>query len=586
MAISFSGLASGLDTSSWVEALVSVKQADVSKIQNTLLKQQTTKSVLNDTRSTVSSLRTAIEKLTDAKFGGTFDLFERVSAQSSNADIFTATVTPGAKKQNYDISVEQLATCTKATSASPASYIADDSTKLTDLGIGVGSISTYVNGQKHSVLIGEEDTIGDLKAAFEGIGINFNVDENGVITLAAANEEDSLHIGATTDSSNFFSLLGLERDDNGVYTSSNAVYKASISSVLVNENAGFKEQIKAGTFTIGDETFTINENTTLSSVIAAINSSDKAQATAYWDDSTGKLTITSTKEGATYINIEAGTSNFTDVMGLTESEWDEDGALVSSRMFTGAQELGKNAILKINGANVISTSNTVTSDISRIDGVTLNLKRESTEEDGNTTLNVTQDTDGLVDALKTFVSAYNSFIEKIDTVTANGAELHGESSLTSLRSTIRNYANGANRTSGAYKLLSELGISTASADANNLNANTESLSLDENKLLAALAENPESVKSLLSGDNGILAMMENSIEQSLKAVSGFFDVKTSTIDSNIKKTEEKITKKNASISTYKAQLEKKFQAMENMIATMQQNYQSFSSGLISSSTTK
>ncbi len=576
MSISFSGLVSGLDTSSWVDAFISVKKADVTKMQTSLRSQQTTKSVLNDTRSAVSSLRTAIEKLTDAKFGGTFDLFARTTAETSNADIFTATVEAGARQQSYDISVQQLATFTKATSLESASHIADEETSLNSLGIGNGTFTAYVNGHKNTVSVGSEDTVGDLKACLADIGVNLDIDEDGVLRFSAINENDSIHIGATTDTSNLVSLLGLERQEDGTYTSTNSVYKASISSVLTAEDAGFSSQIKAGTFTIGDATFTIDENTTLSSLIADINSSDTAQAYAYWDDATGKLSITSTKEGASYINIEAGTSNFTDVMGLTTSEWDEDGNILATRMFTSAQELGQNAIFTVNGTSMVSTSNTVTSDISRLDGVTLTLKRENTEEDGKTTLKVTQDTDGLVDALESFVDAYNACIDKIDTVTASGAELHGESSLTSLKNTIRNYANGSNETNGGvYKLLSEIGISTASADAGNLNTNTNSLSLDKNKLLQALQENPDSVKSLLSGDNGIFAMMEDTVEQSLKAVSGFFDVKTSTLDSNIKKTEEKISKKNSSITTYKAQLEKKFQAMENMIASMQQNYQSF-----------
>ena len=108
MSISFSGLVSGLDTSSWVEAFVSVKQQKVTSFQKDLTGYQTTKATLNDTRSTVSSLRTDIEKLTDAKFGGTFDLFTKNNAVSSNTDVFTATVTNEAKRQNYDIKVEQL----------------------------------------------------------------------------------------------------------------------------------------------------------------------------------------------------------------------------------------------------------------------------------------------------------------------------------------------------------------------------------------------------------------------------------------------------------------------------------------------
>ena len=413
-------------------------------------------------------------------------------------------------------------------------------------------------------------------------GITMNIEEDGVITFAAANGTDTIHIGATTDTSNFVSLVGLERNEDGSYISTNAVYKATTATRLTDEDSGFNTVIKAGTFTIGNAEFTINDDTTLSSLISQINENEEAQAFAFWDDATGKLSITSTKEGASYINIEAGTSNFTDVMGFTESEWDEDGNLVNTVMFTDTQELGQNAIFTVNGTSITSTSNTVTSDVTRMEGVTLNLKRANTEEDGKTTLNITQDTSYLKDALNNFVEAYNSTLEQIDAVTASGAVLHGESSLTSLKNSIRSFANGSNDTNGGvYRLLSEIGISTSGADSNNLSTDTNKLSFDEDKFMQAFQENPESVKALLAGENGIFAMMEDTVEQSLKSVSGFFDVKTTTLDSNIKKTEEKITKKNTSISTYKAQLEKKFQAMENMIASMQQNYSNFLSGGIS-----
>ena len=576
MSISFSGLVSGLDTSSWVDALVSVKKEKATTLNQDLLKYQNTKSTLNDTRSVVTSLRTAIEKLTDAKFSGTFDLFAQNSAVSSNEDVFTATVGTNAKRQNYEISVKQLATYTKAVSKEAASSVADDSTSLKNLGISKGTLTAYVNGHKNTINISESDTLGDLKARFAAFGINTSIDEEGVLHFSPLNEEDSIHIGATTDTSNFTSLVGLERQEDGTYASTNSVYKATVASLLTAEDSGFNERITEGTFKIGDATFTINSETTLSSLISQINSSESAQAYAFWDDATGKLSITSTKEGASFINIEAGTSNFTDVMGLTTSTWDEDGNLLASRMYTDAQELGQNAIFSVNGTTMISTSNTVTSDISRMDGVTLTLHRASTEDDGRLSLKVSQDTSGLTDAIKNFVTAYNNTMSKIDDVTANGADLQRETSLTSLKNTIRNYASGSNTTNGGvYKLLAEIGITTASADSNNLSTDTTELSFDESKFLKALEENPESVKQLLAGDNGIFSMMEDTVEQSLKASVGFFDVKTSTLDSDIKKMSEKITKQNKSIETYKAQLESKFQAMEKMIASMQQNYSSF-----------
>ena len=576
MTISFSGLISGLDTSSWVEALTSVKQQKVTALESDLKDLQTVKTTLNDTRSVFSTLRSAIEKLTDAKFGGTFDLFGQNSVTSSNEEIFTATVTSNAVRQNYDITVQQLATYTKASSKEAASAIADDSTVLSNLGISEGTLTAYVNGQKHTVNIEDTDTLGDLKAQLAGFGIKAEVDDTGVLKLSAQNEGDTINIGATTDSSNLASLIGLTQQEDGTYASTNSLYKASVASVLTSEDSGFNQQITAGTFTIGDATFTIDENTTLSSLISEINNSDDAQAYAYWDDATGKLSITSTKEGASYINIEAGTSNFTDVMGLTTSEWDDEGNVVSSKMYTEAQTLGQNAIFTVNGTQMVSTSNTVTSDISRIDGVTLTLKKASTEEDGNTTLSVTQDTTQLVEAVNEFITAYNDAIAKVEEVTASGADLHGETSLTSLRNTLRNYANSSNTTNGGlYKLLSDIGISTSAADGNNLSTDTYTLSLDEDKFLQALQENPDSVKSILAGENGVLSMMESAVEQSLSATTGYFDVKTSTLDSDISRMEEKITKQNNSIDAYKTRLENQFYQMEMAIAQMQQNYSSF-----------
>jgi flagellar hook-associated protein 2 len=575
MTISFSGLASGLDTSSWVEALVSIKQQKVTTLQTQLAAYQTTKSTLTDTKSSVSSLRNALEKITDAKFGGTFDLFAKNTANSSNTDVFTATATSSATKQNYDITVQQLASYTKATSQEAASAVADDSTKLTDLGITSGSLTVYVDGVKNAINVSSDDTLGDLKSRLASAGVKASMDENGVLNISSYDNK-KVSVGATTDSSNFVSLVGLTKQEDGSYSSTNSLFKANTSTKLTSENSGFNQAITAGTFTIGDATFTIDDNTTLSSLISQINESDDAQAYAYWDDTSGKLSITSKKEGASYINIEAGTSNFTDAMGFTSTTRDADGNIISSQMYTDAQELGDNAIFTINGTSITSTSNTVTSDISRITGVTLTLNKVSSEEDGTSTLKIEQDSEDLVAAVKSFVEAYNSTISKITEVTASGGDLERETSLTSLKSTIRKYANGSNDTNGGvYKLLSEIGISTSSASSTDLSTDTNTLYFDEDTFLQALQENPDSVKSILAGDNGILNQIENTVEQSLKASVGFFDVKESSLNTTISNMETKITNQQTKVDNYQSQLETKFSNMELLISQMQQNYSSF-----------
>lgn len=580
MTISFSGLASGLDTSSWVEALVSVKQSKIDTLQLDLQKVQTKKSSLNATRSTVSSLRTAIEKLTDKKFGGTYDLFSKNNAISSDESIFTATASTAAIKQTYNISVQRLATMTKATSLNSASSIADDATKLSGLGISAGKLTVYVDGLKNTVEIEDGDTVSNLKANLAAVGVNANIDEDGKLTLSSSIAGKTLHVGATTDTTNFVSITGMAAQEDGSYMSSVALYKANSSTVLTSEDSGFNTRITTGTFTIGNAVFNIGENTKLSDIINQINNSDEAQASAYWDDTTGKLTLTSTKEGSAYINIEAGTSNFTDVMGFTETTRDGDNNILSQIMYIDAQTLGENAEFTINGTVMTSTSNTINSDVSRLAGVTLTLKKVSSEEDGDSTLRIEQDSSSLLEAVKNFVSAYNDTITKIEEVTGKGADLQRETSLTSLMSTLRNYANGSNSSNGgAYRLLSQIGISTMQANSgDNLSTDINKLQLDEDAFLLALEEDPDSLEALIGNDNGILGLMESAVETSLKAVSGYFDVKQTTLDSDITKAQEKIKKQQQKVTTYRAQLEKKFSTMETLISQMQQNFSSFLGG--------
>lgn len=576
MSISFSGLASGLDTSGWVDALVSVKQQKVTAYQQDLTKIKSKKNTLSSARTVFNSFRTAIEKFTDAKFGGTYDLFTKNSAKSSNEAVFTATANERAARQSYDITVEQLATYTKATSKDSVSAVVDDDTKLSQLGVKEGTLTVYLDGSKSSIDITEDMTFGKLKEELEEkANITTTVDANGKLTFSS--EEGAINIGTTTDTTNFVSLFGIEQQEDGTYVSSSSLFKANVASKLVSEESGFNQQITAGTFKIGDAEFTIDANTTLSSLISAINNNKDAQAYAYWDDATGKLSITSKKEGASYINIEAGTSNFTDVMKFTETERDEDGNIISSKMYTDSQKLGDNAIFTVNGTKMTSTSNTVTEDISRIAGVTLTLNKVSSEEDGISKLDVEQDATELINAVKSFVDSYNEVISKIDEVTASGADFQRETTLTSFKNTIRNYANGSNSSNGgAFHLLADIGISTGKADGQNVStSNTNKLVFDESKFKEALANDPESVRSLLAGENGVLSMMEDSVEQTLTASTGFFDVKEKTLNSDITKMETKIKKQNESVSNYKAQLEKKFNTMEQMIAKMQQNYSSF-----------
>lgn len=578
MSISFSGLASGLDTDSWVTALVSAKQLTVTSLQSQLSSIRNEQNTVSNVKASFSKLQSALQALTDSRINNTADIFASNKVTSSDKDIFTASVTSDAVRDTYNVVVKQLATTTTAVSVDPASKVADGNTRLSDMGISEGSVTVYVDGAKTTINIDENDTVANLQSRLSAAGATLTIDaDTGIMSIAASNGTSELKIGANTDTSNMVSLLGLQETEAGTYDSATAVYQVYGSTLLTDANSGFNTQITEGTFKIGNATFTIDSTTTLDNIISQINNAPGAEVFASWDASKGSIVLKSAIEGSSYISVEAGTSNFTDVLGLTVSEWDASGNVTSSKLITAAQDLGKNAKAVINGTEVTSASNTITADISRIAGLTINLKATSTEESGTSTLVIEQDTEKLTSALTDIISAYNELMSSVDKLTGVEGELHGESTLKGVYTSLRSIMNSASVNDGAFSLLSQIGINTPDA-SNALETDTVSLELDEEKLKEVLAHNGDSVKELLIGNNGFLTKIKDNVDSALYS-SGYFASKEASLKSEISTMNKKITKRQETVDTYKARLETKFAAMEQVISKLNNNYNSLLGGL-------
>lgn len=589
--ITFSGLASGMDTSSWVKALVSIKQQSVTKLQKSKSTVETSSNVLSTIKSKVTTLRSSIEKFTDAKFGSSFDLFSKNKVTTSKDSVVTANVTADAAKQNFDVIVNKLATATKATSNLGSSALINGDTKFADLAGGkakTGSLSLYVDGEKKEINIEDGDTVNDILDKIVDAGgitetrsdswpyqiiktknINATV-QDGKIVISGNNGKDVV-LGASSDESNFVKVMGLVKNsDTGAYESSSKISSINTSSKIMEAFSG----LKGGTFKIGNAEFTIDENTTIKGLISKINSSEDAGVSAYWDASQSELVLTSKTEGAFNINIEKGSSNFTDMFGFTETK--------NGVTKLKDQQLGDYAELTINGTTLISSSNTVTSEISGIEGLTLTLNSVSKADESGTinpsTVKVEQDSDALLDAAKSFVTAYNEAISNIDDNTSYGDALYGDSALTSLRTNLRRTAT-ASIDDGTMKLLSDIGITTGKANNSTSTTGVNTLQIDEDKFKEALAKNPEAVKSLLVGDNkgtstsgGVMNKLEKIVEDSLEVSTGYFDAKSKSLSSKIKSLENSITSAQSRVDAYQARLEKQFSNMEQIISSIQSSY--------------
>lgn len=572
--ITVSGLGSGLTYDVWIEELVAVKQASIDKVSSQAANIKSQENALSTIESAFTKLQTTISALADT--GNTNNVFSQKTA-SSNSDAITVTADSTATAQDIKVSVTSLATATTAKSTSTVAAYVNSSTKLSDVAEGAvkaGTFSVYVDGVKHSLTLTSNQTLDDVVkmlnydevggTGIEGVSASLS---NGKLTISASGAS-TVTVGSTSDTSNFSKVMSLTRNpDTGVYSSSKAIFSTNTSAILTGTNfaAG---QVTAGTFKIGNAEFTIDATTTLKSLISKINNDEDAGATAYWDQNSGKLVLTATDEGATNINIEAETSNFTDIMGLTSG-----GNIVQA-----AQSLGTNAVLSINGTSITSSSNTITSDISGIKGVTLTLTDETTSE---ATINVTNDVNAAVTAITNAVSAYNVAISNTKDATGAEGKLYGQSVLNMLTSTIRKTATSAVSFDNGYKTLASIGITTG-AIGTSTDADTSQLKIDKDKLTAALQNDPTSVMNLLTGNNvlksnGIFTKISTVLDSSLNATTGYFTAQEKSFEKQISNLNKKVEKMTTDLEKYQTQLQAKFQAMDTLISGLQSSQNVFDS---------
>lgn len=245
-------------------------------------------------------------------------------------------------------------------------------------------------------------------------------------------------------------------------------------------------QVGSGTAT----TVTIdNSNDTLTGIAAAINNANAGVSAAVVYDGTGyRLTLTGSNTGAANaftVSVSGATgslgtlsySSGTGSSGMTESQ------------------AAVNASLEINGLTITSASNTISG---AIPGVTLNLLQAS----GSSTLQVANDSTSFVTSVEAFVSAYNTAMETLNSVTAyasgssssgssgTSGPLIGNAGIQGLRTQLMNLISGqalGTVSGSAYTSLGAVGLDLAQDG---------SLELDTSLLSSALSDNYQQVTGL------------------------------------------------------------------------------------------
>ncbi len=145
--VSFTGLATGMDTASLVEQLVELRRRPIYRLQQQRAQYQAQTSALSSLEDKLRALQTAAQDLDTA------NEFASLTATSSDEGVLSVTAGPDASPGSYNISVESLAQAQKSRSQG---Y--DDT--LTS--VGEGTLEFTVGGELQSLELSGYTSVADL----------------------------------------------------------------------------------------------------------------------------------------------------------------------------------------------------------------------------------------------------------------------------------------------------------------------------------------------------------------------------------------------------------------------------------------
>jgi flagellar hook-associated protein 2 len=340
--------------------------------------------------------------------------------------------------------------------------------------------------------------------------------------------------------------------------------------------------------------FYIGADKTLNDVISKVNNSNLG-LTMYYDEYKDMFTLTRKETGN--FNSSSSVDNGNEI--IISSDTDTYDFLRDTLKFSGSTEYGgTNAVFNINGLDTERTSNTFT-----ISGVTYTLKSEF---DSPVTISVSNDVDTIYNNIKNFVDQYNSLIDAVQSkldeerysdyapltddqrsqmtetqqnqwdATAKSGLLRNDmtlqSSLSNMRTLIYTKVDNPN-ISSTYNTLASIGITTTSDWLEG-----GKLEIDEDKLRAAIQEDPDSVELLFRGtgsttsEEGIIQRLYDSVNNTYntivdKAGKSTYVNSQFSIGKDIDALTEKINDMNDKLNDLEDRYYAQFSAMEQAIQT-------------------
>ncbi len=439
MAIRITGMYSGLDTESIINDLVSaqsVKKSSLVKAQTKLSWKQDAWKALN---TKIYNFYTNV--VDDMRWQASY---QKKTTSVSNSSAVTVIASKGAVNGVQDLQIQKLAKQGFLTGANLSELNGGKKftakSTLGELGVtGAGSFSVEINGKFTDIKVDENTKISDLVNKLGAAGVNASFDEKSqrfFVSSKASGEAANFHlVGNNTAGMDILSKLGMMtkedlnsgayntwanyKDDAGNYSAdyytalSNEVQKRANAfkkenDELTKKNESLQEQIDKLNEDKNNATLTADDIQKIDEKIAELtkskddNTAKIADNEQYFSvDGDGKVTGTAALETKVTADFEQKITDAKDVLSNLGSYAASAGATKTE---------GQDAVISLNGAEFTSDTNTF-----EINGLTMTVLKE-TEKNETITLTTGEDTDGIYDMIKNFLTEYNKLIVEMDSL--------------------------------------------------------------------------------------------------------------------------------------------------------------------------
>lgn len=355
--------------------------------------------------------------------------------------------------------------------------------------------------------------LNDFQSAIDAL----NSDTDGPLTFSATTNNDSATVSANSEAqagTYSFYVSQLAQAQQSTFQMTDNTIEASGTFDLTMEDGSTMEIDLSTADSDGDNMIDAT------GLVDAINNCDEnpgvsAALVKTGDTTTIMLTSDSTGEQSAF------TATATDSTGQSYTIVDPNDTSAKATTVTTAQ----NAVIHLgneSGPEITSSTNTF-DDV--IPGVTMTFSEVSDPDDPTdvTTFTVAEDSSASQAKVQTFVDAYNTLVDTVDSLTSNGGDnsnpgvFAGDAGLSSLTNQLDDIAHSY------YDGVSivDYGISLDS-DGH--------LEIDSDKFNEAMEANPDGLTSIFVGDDSMVAQMDDLMDSYLNSSTGIITMREDNIE--------------------------------------------------------